>query len=179
MPAALPHLLAGALVGAVVGVLLARSRGRSARRASAWIVVLLAAACGALMGSGTYTPPLEETPALAHTPFDELVARGVVAVDFFATWCPPCRPQARILDKVEATVGARAAFLRVDIDKHPDLAHRLNITSLPAILVFSNGVEKKRFESLASKRELIEAIEDVARDQPLPRESAWIPRLSR
>lgn len=159
----MPHILAGALVGAVAGALLARSQRRTARGASVWVVVLVAAACGALIGSTFHSPPMEETPDIGAGGFDSAVADGVALVEFFATWCPPCRRQAPIVDQVAASVGDRAAIIKLDVDKHADIAQRFNIDSIPTIIIFSNGSEKKRFEGLTSKARLVDAINDVAR----------------
>ncbi|MCX4264148.1 MAG: thioredoxin [Muribaculaceae bacterium] len=60
-------------------------------------------------------------------------------VDFFATWCGPCRMQAPILEDVKKRMGDQANILKVDIDQNQAVAERYNVQSIPTIIVFKNG----------------------------------------
>ncbi|MCM1067500.1 MAG: thioredoxin [Muribaculaceae bacterium] len=60
-------------------------------------------------------------------------------VDFFATWCGPCRMQAPILEDVKKRVGDRANVLKVDIDQNQELAAQYNVRSVPTLIMFKNG----------------------------------------
>lgn len=59
-----------------------------------------------------------------------------VLVDFFATWCGPCKMLAPTLDQVAAEVAGRAKVVKVDIDASPDLAQRFGVMSVPTLAVF-------------------------------------------
>ena len=62
-----------------------------------------------------------------------------VLVDFFATWCGPCKMLAPTLDQVAAEVAGRAKVVKVDIDASPDLAQRFRVMSIPTLMVFKDG----------------------------------------
>ena len=76
--------------------------------------------------------------------FIEAIASGVTLVDFWATWCGPCRMQAPILDSFEAEMGSTVKVGKVDVDEEPDIAQRFNIFSIPTIIVFKDGKEVAR-----------------------------------
>ncbi len=60
-------------------------------------------------------------------------------VDFFATWCGPCRLQAPIIDRLKAGMGDRANVIKVDIDKNMEIARRYRVQSVPTLILFRSG----------------------------------------
>ena len=91
--------------------------------------------------------------------FDEAIAEGVVLVDFWATWCPPCRIQGPIIDDLAAEVNDRATISKLDVDDHGSIASRYGISSIPTLLIFKDGEEVKRFTGVQQKETLLAVIE--------------------
>lgn len=60
-------------------------------------------------------------------------------VDFFATWCGPCKMQSPILEQVKERVGDRGTIVKVDIDKNRELAAQYNVQSVPTLIIFKEG----------------------------------------
>ena len=85
-----------------------------------------------------------------------LQTAGPVLVDFWATWCGPCRRQAPV---VEELAEAEYEVGKVDVDKEPSLAQQYKIMSIPTLLVFKGGKETARFVGLTSKAELEAALQ--------------------
>ena len=72
--------------------------------------------------------------------FNDLINQNKpTLVDFFATWCGPCKMQSPILEQVKTSVGDGANILKIDIDKNEDLAMRYNVRSVPTLILFKNG----------------------------------------
>ena len=71
--------------------------------------------------------------------FDETIANGVVLVDFFATWCGPCRMVAPVLEELAEKYAGRMEIVKVDVDQSQSLAMRFGVQSIPTLLLFKNG----------------------------------------
>lgn len=86
------------------------------------------------------------------------IEKGLVMVDFWATWCPPCRQMAPILDEVAKDVSGKVTVAKVDVDQNKEIASRYNIQGIPTLILFKDGKEINRFVGLQSKDYLIQQL---------------------
>ena len=84
-----------------------------------------------------------------------LQAEGPVLVDFWATWCMPCRMQA---PAVEQLSGEGYQVGKVDVDAQSSLAARYQVMNIPTLIVFKDGKEVSRMVGVQSKEDLAEAL---------------------
>jgi thioredoxin 1 len=106
----------------------------------------------------------EHTLEITADTFDEVVlgADGPVLVDFWAAWCPPCRALAPTIHAVADEYAGRATVGTVDVDHEQSLAERLEIRSIPTVILFEGGRELNRFVGLTARETLSGAIEAAA-----------------
>lgn len=72
--------------------------------------------------------------------FEKLIAGDKpVLVDFFATWCGPCKMMAPVLEEVKGKVGDAATIIKVDVDRNNTLAMSYGIQSVPTLMLFKQG----------------------------------------
>ena len=76
--------------------------------------------------------------------FKEETGSGVVLVDFFATWCMPCRMMAQILEDVAEELGDKAKIIKVDVDESSNLAKQFGVMSIPTLVIFKDGAEQEK-----------------------------------
>lgn len=85
--------------------------------------------------------------------------QGVVVVDFFATWCGPCKMLAPVYSALSEEMAGNAEFLKVDIDESMDLARKFSITTVPTVVVFKDGKEMDRLVGFIPKDSLKQKVE--------------------
>lgn len=95
---------------------------------------------------------------LVDQEFDEIIKEDLVLVDFYATWCGPCRMLSPILDEVLEETNI--TLLKVDVDKNEMIAKRYGIMSIPTMILFKNGEIVEKRVGMTSKDELIKWINE-------------------
>ena len=81
-----------------------------------------------------------------------------VVVDFFATWCNPCRLQTPILHDFKEEMGDKVKVIKVDVDQNEKVAYDYRIASIPTICVFKNGQMVEKTVGLTPKANLAEMV---------------------
>lgn len=84
-----------------------------------------------------------------------------VVLDFWATWCGPCRMLSPVLDDLAAEYCDRVRFCKVNVDNEPELSARFGIASIPTLIFFKNGEAQKRAVGYREKYELEETLKEL------------------
>ena len=87
--------------------------------------------------------------------FKELT-KNKVLVDFYASWCGPCKMLSPVLDNLSNEVDID--IIKIDVDKHNELAREYGVMSIPTLILFNNSVEIKRTLGFMDKEKLKEFI---------------------
>lgn len=72
--------------------------------------------------------------------FQELIQSDrPVLIDFFATWCQPCKVQSSVLNSVKEQIGDKARIVKIDVDQFPTIASENGVRGVPTLAIFKNG----------------------------------------
>ena len=90
-----------------------------------------------------------------------LESKVPVMVDFWATWCGPCKMMAPVFHTVADELNGEVDFFSVDVDENPGLAAANKVFSVPTLILYKNGVETSRSVGAISKYDLLDFIEKI------------------
>lgn len=99
-----------------------------------------------------------DTGSVSAEEFNKEIAAGVVLVDFWAPWCPPCRRQGPIVDDVAEKAKAYGKVIKLNVDDEPAVASKYGIRSIPTLIIFKDGEIQKQFQGLTDASTLIAAM---------------------
>ena len=102
--------------------------------------------------------PSSDTGSVSAEEFNKEIAAGVVLVDFWAPWCPPCRRQGPIVDDVAEKAKAYGKVIKLNVDDEPAVASKYGIRSIPTLIIFKDGEIQKQFQGLTDASTLIAAM---------------------
>lgn len=104
---------------------------------------------------------MSEVKHLTSDDFEAATAKGLILVDFWASWCGPCRMLGPILDQVAQEMGDAAVIAKVNVEEEPDLAAKFGVRSIPALFIMKDGQVVENFVGLRDKSTLLNALKSI------------------
>jgi thioredoxin 1 len=104
------------------------------------------------------TPMLPDNPrikVLNDKNFNNQIKSGISLVDFWASWCMPCKMMIPVLNEVAGEVGDQVSICKVNIEEYQSIAQKHAVRNIPTMLIFRNGKEIDRVVGVKSKEFLI------------------------
>ena len=96
---------------------------------------------------------------LGKEEFDHAISEnGLTLVDFYASWCAPCKMQTPILIEFGEEMDGKVRIIKVDVDQNPEIANKYSVQSIPTIILFQNGEQKEKTVGLTAKATLSEML---------------------
>jgi thioredoxin 1 len=92
---------------------------------------------------------------------DVLASEKPVLVDFWATWCPPCKMVAPILEEIAGENGEKITIAKLDIDENPNTARDYQVMSIPTLILFQGGKAIKTIVGAKPKAALLSDLSEV------------------
>lgn len=93
------------------------------------------------------------------TSFENIIqSEKPVLIDFFATWCGPCKMLAPVLKEVKDSLGERITIIKIDVDKNQQLASKYQVRGVPTMILFQKGKQLWRQSGVLAKEEIIKNI---------------------
>ena len=91
--------------------------------------------------------------------FDTIIqSEKPVLIDFFATWCGPCKMLGPILKEVKDSLGDRVSIIKIDVDKNQQIASQYQVRGVPTMILFQSGKQLWRQSGVLTKDEIIKTI---------------------
>ncbi len=109
-------------------------------------------------------PESEKLVILTDATFKKQIGKGVSLVDFWASWCTPCKIQGPVVSEIAEEMSDEAKICKLDVQHNQRVATELGIRNIPTILVFKNGKIVKKFVGVKTKSVLIKALKGILKD---------------
>jgi thioredoxin 1 len=101
---------------------------------------------------------VKDIVTLTTANFSDETAKGVVMVDFWATWCMPCKAMAPVIEEIASQTKGKVKVGKVDIDANGRLANQFGIQAIPTILIFKDGQVVETLVGVQSKASVVNAL---------------------
>jgi len=166
----IPWLLAGGGIGTALGYYGKCSSGACPLTSTWWRGAIYGAVLGGLFYfiSGSNPAFMNKSSAnvklIKEGEFDAEVVRSPlpVVVDFYATWCGPCKRLSPMLDELAGPLTNKIKFVKINVDEAPNLSQRFGIQAIPTLLFFKNGNVADKLIGLPSEDALKKRLESFA-----------------
>ena len=94
--------------------------------------------------------------------FPQEIEEGLVLVDFWATWCGPCKMIAPVLEELDAEMSETVKIVKVDVDDNQETAGQFGIMSIPTLLLFKDGQPVEKVVGFQPKEALVQLVQKHA-----------------
>ncbi|MFZ4412803.1 MAG: thioredoxin [Bacteroidales bacterium] len=119
------------------------------------IILVFVAFNGKTFAQKAEKPADEKVKIITDQDFDKTIKKGITMIDFWATWCGPCRRQAPIVEEIANEVSKKIKIGKLDVDKNKIASNTYSVRNIPTLIFFKDGKEVKRLVGLQEKQAIL------------------------